>query len=356
MRSRGGRRVIQRPGDGARGPILGPRVALPLLSFLPVLLLAAPVFADVDDTQEQILEQDRTSRGLWFALQEGIAGLRVRISEDVNAGAQYDDTSVDWFRTGFALQGALPIPTLASGLGLSASTAVVSPVVHGSSRLFDLPGAKDDPLDDLLDSALRAGVRIEIGKGFALAMGSGVSARHEIGADLQSALAVASSVGVAYRRSDWLRLQVGVGFGTSIDRAKLRVSPVFRIRVRPAPGVWLEASANEGRIEWQATERFELSLYGGIDSKRYRLSNRGGSVGAGSLELENSEVGIGIRTGIGRHLRIRGELGVFLGQHIAVLDDDGNTVDAKDTNEPSASIRVTLTWQTPRIRDVSPAR
>jgi hypothetical protein len=349
MRSTGVRRLFRRSGDRAQIRIVAAQLALFLLGNG---LAVAPAFGDADETQEQILEQDRTSRGLWDAFQRSIAGIRVRVSEDINAGSEYSDTRVDWYRTGLALDGALPIPSLSTGVGVSISSAVVAPVVHGSSELFDLPGANDDPLDDLLDSSLRAGAQIEIGRGFALALNSGFAARHEIGADLQSALAFGSSLGVSYRRDNWLRLQLGVGFGTNIDRANLRVSPVFRIRLRPIPRVWLEAGLNGGQIEWQATDRFELSLFGGIDSKRYRLSNRGGSVGAGSLELATSEVGIGARTRIGRHFRIRVDLAVLLGQHLSVRDDDGNTVDAKDTNEPSAAIGLTIEWQSPRIRPV----
>lgn len=70
---------------------------MPLLALLPVLLLSKPVCAEVHEAGEQILEQDRASHGLWFAFQERIAGLRVRLSEDVNAGARYDDTGVDGF-------------------------------------------------------------------------------------------------------------------------------------------------------------------------------------------------------------------------------------------------------------------
>lgn len=323
---------------------------LSLASLFSITLGAGPAFADVDESEEQILEQARTSQGLWDTVQDSIAGLRVKLSEDVNAGAEYGDTGVDWYRTGLSLEGALPIRKLDTGFGISLSSAVISPVIHGSSQLFDLPGTNDDPLDNLLDSSLRTGLLVEVGHGFSLAVNSGLSARHEIGADLQSALVVASSFGIDYRRNNWLRLQLGVGLGTSIDRADLRVSPVFRIRVRPVQGVWIEAGPNGGQIEWAATDRIDLSLYGGIDSKRYRLSNRGGSVGAGSLELANSEVGIGIRTRVARDFRIRGEIGVLLGQHMTVVDDDGNTVDAVDTNEPSAAIRITIEWQTSRPR------
>ncbi len=306
---------------------------------------ADPVQADTKETEEQILEQDRTLRGLWLGFQDRISGVRLRAREEVDVGARYDDTNLDWLRTGLAIQGALPLPDQRRGLAVSFSTSILTPIVRGSTRFVDLPGSPDDPFDPLLDSALRAGGHVEFGRGFGMALSGGMAARHEIGADLKSALAIGGSIALEYRREGWLRVRLGVGLGTGIDHARLSTSPVFRMRIRPRPGLWLEAGTSSGRIEWACSSRLDLSLFGGIDSRRYRLDDRGGRVGAGSLEIEKSEVGIGLRARVGRALRVRVEAAVVLGRRVSVLDDDRRTVDARDTREPSGALRIAIEWR-----------
>ncbi|HEB88444.1 MAG TPA: hypothetical protein ENI85_02645 [Deltaproteobacteria bacterium] len=304
-----------------------------------------PAQGDTSETQEEILEQDRTLRGLWLGFQDRVAGIRLRAMEEVETGARYDDTNLDWVWTGLSIQGALPLPDPRRGLAVSFSTRVLTPIVRGSTRFVDLPGSPDDPFDPMLDSALRVGGHIGFGRGFGLALGAGLAARHEIGADLKSALAVGGSIALEYRREDWLRVRLGVGMGTGIDRARLAASPVFRMRIRPRPDLWLEVGASGGRIEWAISPRLELSLFGGIDSRRYRLDERGGRLGAGSIEIEKSEVGMGIRARVGRTLRVRGETAVVLGRRISILDEDRRSVDARDTREPSVALRIFIEWR-----------
>lgn len=326
------------------------RSAAPQLGLLLALsvALATPVRADdVNRRQEQIFEQARVNRGLWLNIRDRLAGIRIRVDEGADFGAQFDDSELDWLRTGLALEGGIPIGGPDQGIAVTLSSAVVNPIVDGSTSFLQVPGSDDDPFDPMLDSTLGIGGRFEIGRGFNGELNAGLSARHEIGAEFESALIAGGSFAVGYRYSNWLRLKVGVGLGTSIDRAKLTASPVFRLRLRPMPGVWLETDGTSGRIEWEVYPDFEVSLFGGIDSKRYRLAKRGPIVEAGSLELEKSEVGAGVRTRIGRYLRVRVQAAVVLGQHLTLLDEDRDTIDARDTREPSGALRVSIEWQAP---------
>jgi hypothetical protein len=311
------------------------------------LVLARSAHADTNDRQEQIFEQARVGRGLWLDMRDRIAGLRLRVDEGVDFGANYDDSELHWIRSGLTIKGALPTGGPDRGIAVSFTTAVVNPIVDGSTSFIDLPGTNDDPFDPMLDSAFGVGGRFEVGYGFGVEINAGLSARHEIGAEFKSALTTGGSFAVGYRYSNWLRLRVGVGLGTAIDHANLTASPVFRLRLRPMPGVWLETDGTSGRIEWEVYPQFELTLFGGIDSKRYRLASRGQTVGAGSLELKKSEVGIGVRTRIGRSLRLRIQAAVVLGQHLTVFDDDRQNIDARDTREPSGALRISLEWQVP---------
>jgi len=192
---------------------------------------------------------------------------------------------------------------------------------------------------------LRLGGRFDLGYDLEAVVTTGLSARHEIGAEFKDSLAYGGSLALDYRRGEWLRLRLGVGLGTGIDRDGLAVSPVFRLRIRPIPGVWLETDATSGRIEWDQSSRLTLSLFGGVDSKRFRLAYRNEAFDTGSLEVRRSEVGVGLRIRLGSKVRIKIETAVVLGQHLSFVDENRRTIDALDTNEPSAALRVAFDWR-----------
>jgi len=327
------------------------RPSLLLFAFLALAAPGALADTDVDETREQLTEQARNIRRLWLDFQDQVAGLRVRLDQGADVGARYDDTEVHWLRTRLSVTGGLPLPSEADsnganrGVAVGLSSALIRPEIDGSRDFLDLPGADDDPLDELLDSSFRLGGELPIGWGVSGVLVTGLTARHEIGADLKSALAVGGSLALRYRRGEWLRVRLGVGLGTNIDQASLSATPVFRLRVRPVPRLWLETDITSGRIEWEATPRLTTVAFAGIDSKRYRLAERGGSVGAGSLELRKTEVGIGVQVRIGAHFRIRGEAAVVVGTHLTVFDEDGNRVDARDTRDPSGALRISFEWR-----------
>jgi hypothetical protein len=332
-------------------PALRPSGRLPAGRLLFIVLMsvwvAAPVLAQSSETREEFSEQARNIRSLWLGLQDQISGVRVKVSEDAYVGARFEDTDLHWFRTGIAFEGAVPILDQRGGFAMSLSTAVLVPDADGSTGIADLRGSPNDPFDEFLDSALRIGGRFELGYDFEAAFTTGLSARHEVGAEFEDSLAFGGSISLDYRRADWLRLRLGVGVGTGIDRDGFTVSPVFRLRVRPVQGVWLETDATSGRIEWDASSHLTLSLFGGIDSKRFLLAYRGETLDAGSIELRKSEVGVGLRMRVGSKLRIKIETAVVLGQRLSFVDENHQTIDALDTNEPSAALRIAFDWRPP---------
>ena len=308
---------------------------------------AAPALAQSGETREEITEQARNIRSLWLGFQDQIAGVRVRLSEDAYVGAEFEDTDLDWYRTGIAFEGALPLRDLNSGIAVSLSTAILIPVADGTTGIVDLRGPPNDPFDEFLDSAFRLGGRFDLGYDLEAVVTTGLSARHEVGAEFMDSLAYGGSLSLGYRRGEWLRVRLGVGLGTGIDRDGLTVSPVFRVRIRPVQGVWLETDGTSGRIEWDQSSRVTLSLFGGVDSKRFRLAYRNEAFDAGSLELRKSEVGVGLRIRVGSKIRIKIETAVVLGQHLSFADENRQTVDSLDTNEPSAALRVAFDWRPP---------
>jgi hypothetical protein len=269
----------------------------------------------------------------------------VRLSQETFAGTEYGDTNLHWQSVGLSVTGALPLPGDELRVATSASTTLLVPTVGGSQRFLSPPGAHNAPLEELLDSALGLGSRLELGHGFRLTASAGLSARHELGAEFTSAIATGGSLALDYRRADWLRVRVGAGLGMGIDRARLAATPVFRLRLRIHPQIWLETDATSGSIEWALSQRLYLRVFGGVDSKRYRLSKRSGRLGAGSIELRRSEVGIGIESRIGQSLRLTIGAIVVLGSHLSLLDENRKTIDARDTREPAGALQISFEWR-----------
>lgn len=316
-----------------------------LLVLLISLCVALPVRADSSEDREQVTEQARTLRNLWFGFTDQLGGLRIRLVQASYVGSEYDDTRVDWQALGLAVSGAVPLPNRREALALSLSSNLAIPLVDGSNDFLTLPGTRDDPLDELLDSAIRLGGRIELGRGFELIASTSLVARHELDADFSDSLAGGGSLAFDYRRGRWLRLRLGAGVGTGLDSSKARVTPVFRLRLRPHPRVWLETDGTTGQIDWDVSRRLGLRLFGGIDEQRYRLARRSGAVGSGSLELRRHELGIGVIYRISRRIRARVEAVVVLGTHVSVLDRKRNTLDGRDSREPSGALRFSFAWR-----------
>ncbi len=321
-----------------------------LLALAGVPSLGNVARAQSDSTREQIAERAREERGLGFAFDQPIPAIRVRANQATYTGAEFDGKDLHWFGGQLIVDAGGPIGRRGLDVGVSASTALVVPVVDGSTNLLVAPGSTNDPFDEFLDSSLQLGARLRVGKSFSFAATSGVSARHEIGVTIRDAILVGGSLSGEYRRADWLRLRLGLGLGTGLDDDEVSVSPVFRLRLRLQPGLWLETDATRGRLEWDATSKTQLSLFGGLDNRRYRLSRRGPVVRKGSLKIRKSEVGLGFVHRFGRRLRLRGEAAVVLGQHLSLRNEDGDTVDSADTNEPSAAFRLTVDWRPGRLR------
>ena len=318
--------------------------ALLAISFVVSGLPIAPAIADDDVRQAETAEVARLGRTVWRGFRERLDGLRVTASQSMHAGAEYDDTHLSWHGTGIGVDGALPVFGSDQVFAFSASSAVVFPEARGSSDFIDLGGATDDPFDPLVDGALRVGGRVDLGHGFASTLTAGLSARHEIGARLGDALIAGGSFAFEYRLADWLHVRAGVGLAAELEANELSPSPVFRLRVRPVEGLWLEADTTSGKIEWEASSRQRLHVYGGVDQRRYRLDERAGTIGAGALEFRTAELGLGWRQDLGRRLRLTAEAALVLEQRITVLDRRGGTVDARESRDPSAVLRVSLAW------------
>ena len=91
-----------------------------------------------------------------------------------------------------------------------------------------------------------------------------------------------------------------------------------------------------------------IDLFGGIQGGRYRLEDRHdgpGGVGEGALSLRQADVGLATRIELWKRLRVLFEAGVVLSQSIEFEDEDGDSIDERETREPAFRGRIALKWQ-----------
>lgn len=318
------------------------------LALLAVALLAPGEAAsdtnDVSPTREQVTERTEGLLAVWDALRSNVAGMRVRVDQDLLSSGEFDGARTWWVRSGLELEGGLPVGERLA-IGIAPSFAWERLVIDGSDDFVISQEARDTRFTDFYDSRLRVGARYRIDDQWGAEAVTGFSARHEQGADYADAIQGGGSVAVTYRRGSWLRLRLGLGLGADLADGDLRLSPVYRIQIRPAPGWMIESSGLGGQVEWDATPRTTLSLGGDVDGTQYKLDRRGqppAGSGDATLQRRQARVDLGIVHRLSESLRLRGGLGLVLDEQLSVLDEDGVEVDDRVERDPSVVLRFTL--------------
>jgi hypothetical protein len=280
---------------------------------------ARPGRADPPDapapSKEQVSERTADLLAVWSSLQSNVARMRLSISQDLVSSGEFAGARARWLRTGLAIEGGGPITERAS-IGISPRIAYENLSFDGSDRFTTSPGGERfDRFEDFLDASLSVGLV------------TAVNLRQEVGAAFDDSLRVGTSIAGTYRRGRWLQSRLGVGIGADLGDDKLRVSPVYRIRLKPRPDLTLEASGLRGKIEWDLRR-----------DKQYRLDKRGRppeGPGAGALQRRQTSVGLGFVYRFQDWLRISGSLGVVLEEKLTVIDEDGDKLDERQNKDPS---------------------
>lgn len=302
---------------------------------------------DVSPTPEQITERNQGLLGLWDAMRERTAGMRVRGETGLVSTGEFGGARTWWSRTGLAVDGGLPLSDRVS-LAIGQSIAYERLDFAGSGDLTTSTSGRDSHISNFLDATFRVGANGEISHGFGAELVTSLNLRQEVGAAFDESLQIGGSLAATYRRGTWLRLRLGVGLGTDLGDRRLRVTPVYRIRVRPRKGLVLAATGTQGSIEWDLSRQTRLSLSGGVEGTQYRLDRQQrppNGLGSGVLQRRQAHVTLGAVQRIGEKLRLRLDLGVILDQKLTIIDEDDNDVDARQEKDPSAQFMIGLEYR-----------
>ncbi len=305
------------------------------------LLIGFPGNAGANDdlrpTPEQVRDRNVTLQSLGESLWKQISRLQVGIDNSLVSTAEFQGARAAWYRVGLTIEGAAPVSDRAS-VSVSPSIAFERLDFAGSDNLILSRMGRDGDLDRFLDGSLRAGASYRFDHGLGLEAVAAGNFRQEVGASFEDSLSVGGSLAGTYRRGKWLRLRLGLGIGADVADGELRLTPVYRIQIRPHKDWSLETSGLNGSVAWDYSKSLQLSLSGALQGTQYRLNRRGRpptGLGSGTLQRRQTIVETTAVYRVSRWLRLQGEVGVVVREELSVLDSNGRELDVRKENDPS---------------------
>lgn len=262
-------------------------------------------------------------------------------------GTEYGNTKANSNYSRLALAVGAPLSKVVA-IGGQVRFGVRDYFFDGDGQFIDAGQNSGEPFDELFEYSATLGTRIRLIDGLDLEVAGRVISRIEEGATFESGLGGGGSLSFLGRYQDWVVLRLGVALQSNFDRSNVNASPVFRLRLRLHEALWAETSGRNGRFEFDVTDRVRIDLFGGVEGGRYRLEDRHdgpNGVGEGSVQLEQTEIGLGTRLIIFKRLRVLVEAGVVLTQTMEINDEDGNSFDERETREPAFLGRIALRWR-----------
>jgi hypothetical protein len=197
----------------------------------------------------------------------------------------------------------------------------------GDRRFLDTGRTSGDPFDELIETVFSVGGRYLVNDAWAVLTRTFLTSRHEDDASFGSGVQGGGMVAAGYNWRDRVSVIAGVGLGSRMAESGVKISPVFQGKWQINDRFKFVINGFEAELESKITEAFLLSAFGGIEGKRYRLEDRGGTIGKGTVRDRRKLVGLRGDWRMNSRWRVRTELGSILDQELKVEDSDGDTFD-----------------------------
>lgn len=205
----------------------------------------------------------------------------------------------------------------------------------GGTRLYDFggepevfDGAPVNEIGPLYDTSLRLGARYRLLPRWSLFAGGVATARWEDGAQLGDGAKGGGFAAVGYA-TEGERFSVGVGARVSsrIDGSGVRVGPIALLDWRVTDWLRIKTAGLGLSLQSEVSETLELLLSGRLESRRFRIEDRGGAIGAGTLRDRQLPVGFGVRWLAHPRVKLGADVGAVVYHELQVQDDDGDELD-----------------------------
>jgi len=237
--------------------------------------------------------------------------------------------------------------------------AAVRVMATGRALLYDFDGSTDgfgsgdDPFDGLYSAGLRlqAGYLFDEGRTlfsdderWGLVVQGGARSSWEGGSNAADGLRGGGSLAAGYRLGDTLEVVAGFTLGNRLTRGGVAVGPLleFDWRINDA---WKLRSYGLGlQLERRLGERFTVFARARLEGSRYRLADRGGEVGKGTLSVRQLPAALGVDWRIWRALKFRLLAGAIAYHRLQLRNenhDDMGRVTA-DGASPYVTLRIDL--------------
>jgi hypothetical protein len=227
----------------------------------------------------------------------------------------------------------------------------------GRGLLYDLDGTTSDFLPGAtFDEFYNANLRLQGAYLFdedwtlfsdqerwALIVQGGAGWSWEDGSDPNDGLRGGGSVVAGYRLGDTLELAAGISLGSRFLKGGVGVFPLIEFDWRINKDWKLKSYGVGLQLERILGENLSLFARARFEGTTYRLDDRGGSVGKGTLRARQVPAGLGIQWRIARFLRIRLIAGAIAYNQLRVKNQATDTIaTVTGTPAPYASLRIDL--------------
>lgn len=269
------------------------------------------------------------------------AELRFDVRSSFVPGGDFGSFSADLYRPAARFHITLPVGRNAVAR-LATSTHVDVYDFEGTSDLFEAGPTGDDPFEELHAVTLRlqGAYLLEdcctlfsdrehwalLGEGF-------WRGRWEAGSDISDGHNGGATLALGYLLPGRLELALGIQLSSKLLESGISVSPVFDLDWK-INDHWRLCNYGAGlRVEYRVRRGLVLFAQSRLKNRSYRLDDRGGSIGKGSVRSREVPVGIGVRWDALDVLRVTVLAGAMAYYELRVQDEDRNTL-GTETADP----------------------
>ena len=215
--------------------------------------------------------------------------------------------------------------------------------IDGSSNLFGTGVTTDKPFDNLYSWGLRLQgayvfdpewTAFSEDERWLLLLQGGVRATWEGGSDMGDGLRGAGSIAAGYRLGDRLEVAAGISLGSRLLRSGVGISPLLEFDWRINEDWKLKSYGTGLQLERTLTDDWIVFTRARLEGSSFRLADRGGAVGKGSLRVRQVPVGLGVQWKPLRMLRLRLTAGVVAYNQMR-LKNENNDIVTRITSDPA---------------------
>ncbi len=313
------------------------------LSLIGGLLFATlPVPGLAQDEDEQTPDLHMLEEVPALAPQGIPVKIRFRSDTRFVVGSDFgaSDANLYWPR-GY-LQIGVPLSERAAvRLRLSGGAALYD--FDGSTDLFGVGPSSRQPFDNLYSGTLALEGRYRLTEAWALYAQGVAAARWEEGGAFDDSIMGGGGLAVGFQIPDRFKLILGGGLKSRLDRSSLRAYPLVDLEWMISDAWKLRIHGPGAALEYSFNDAFRVFLRGQMTSRRYRLDDRPGPVGRGTVRDRQIPVGLGFHWVVNRNFRIGVSAGVMAQHKIKVRDSNRNTIGSISADPaPYLELRIDL--------------